>query len=509
VGEVQSITLPAPSGGINEYDAVDQMPPEDALELRNVFPNGTNCRVRGGITDHCNTGETTEVKALYSVPLASGTTKLVACVNNELYEVSTTTPSTLTGALTITSDSWNGTIFKNRLFIANGVNTPVVYDGSTAATTGFSHGGSFAQPDIISFGSFRNYIIAIMKNSTTVYYSGTADAITGAVHSYELGAFFKKGGKVVYAGSWTNQLASTSAELCVFISSEGEVLCYSGATHVGASDFALVARYTTGRPLGYRAFVQVENDLWIITDQGIVSLQELFSSTTSLASLRVGQKINRRIRMAAKANGFLHRWQGKYYPNNACIYINIPSGADNYYLVCNILTGAWCEYRFNAALAVGTVEVLDSNIYSANGAGQVQNFEVLGADDDGDPIDYTARWSWQFMGSRGNFKTYKDVRPLLFGPSTITVSFGVDTDFKTGYPLSTITTSATSPGSSSTTPWGSAWGSSWSAGSQYYTKRFGISGQGHSASFKLSGSISNAELEINAVDIRFEVGSQV
>ena len=77
MGEHIGFTLPAPSGGINTIDPIDNMPPTDAQELINLYPDGNNVRVRGGYAEHCDTATGDPVLSLVDLPQADGTTKLL------------------------------------------------------------------------------------------------------------------------------------------------------------------------------------------------------------------------------------------------------------------------------------------------------------------------------------------------------------------------------------------------------------------------------------------------
>jgi hypothetical protein len=507
--EVASITLPTPTGGLNLIDAVDNMPPNDCIECENVYPDVSAVSVRNGQTLFGTSGLTGSGNNLISITGTDGTQRLLHLEANALVDMTTGTPASVTLPNNISATaSW--TIFNNRLFLFDGANTPIVYTPSagTAAATGFT-GITGGATTIVAGGSFKNVLCLIQTGTASFWYPAAA-AISGACSEYNLAPFFKKGGTLRYVGSWTNQLASTSAELFVAVSSEGEVLCYSGDGPATAlSTFSLVARYSIGRPLGYKAFIQLENDLWVITDQGIVSLTALFQGSSELIALSgMPKKINKFITDYALRIGVSQRWMGTFWPKGQRVYIAVPiSTSQTVLLVCNLQSGAWCKYTFIESQKVASQAVFGGKIYGVNLSGRICEMETTG-DDDGSTIEWALQWAWTFLGTRGQYKRIVDCRPIVYCFSGQQLQLGTATDFQNNPSLSTITIGVDSVIDDSewdssdwdTTPWGSE--------EQYFSEWHALSGQGHSVSFQMQGS-NSTQIQINSVDLRVEVGSQI
>jgi hypothetical protein len=114
-------------------------------------------------------------------------------------------------------------------------------------------------------------------------------------------------------------------------SSEGELVFYSGT---GPSDWSLVAHYYIAKPVGFRAFIRVDADVWIITQDGIVPISALFQSDSASALMVVSGKINPIISNAAETFNFSHDWYGVVLPRGRRVYISVPqSSIENYLLV--------------------------------------------------------------------------------------------------------------------------------------------------------------------------------
>lgn len=499
-------TIPAPGGGLNLIDGntVPFVPENDALELINLYPENLNkvC-LRGGLQDYCDSGETVEITTLDSFRLQSGATKVIAATNNKLYEVATTTPDDITGSTTPTSDEWNTVVFNNRIFLMNGADTMQVYTGSgNAADAAFTGGSTPSLDTLIAGGVYKERLYFVEENSASFWYGGS-QSISGALTEFPLDSFLTRGGYLLYAGGYTNQTADSSAALFMAASSEGEILFYSGS-NPGDASWTLVARYYVGRPLGFRAFVEVDNDTWIITEQGIVPVSLLFQGGAAAAENAISRKINRRIQEHASFFGVSHRWRGVFWPQGKRVYILYPvTGANSRILVCNTETLAWCEYTYSTAGRVLDIAINAGIPYAGDDSGQIRKMEQ-NQNDDGEAITFKLTMPYNYFGNRQSFKRSFDVRPLIRTASGVELTLFIDTDYKRAASGGTIRTST-----GTATPWGSPWGSPWSSGAKYLYDRYSLSGQGHSGAIRIQGSIDDAPFELNAIEIRYNAGGQV
>ena len=98
------VTVPSPTGGLNQRDAFDNMPATDAVLLKNFFPSTTTIILRNGHAKHCDTGKTDPVGTLMEYG-AGGGSSLLAATAGKIFNVSTATPSSL--ATGYNSDIWS------------------------------------------------------------------------------------------------------------------------------------------------------------------------------------------------------------------------------------------------------------------------------------------------------------------------------------------------------------------------------------------------------------------
>ena len=84
-------TIPAPVGGLNAYDSLVAMPPTDAVELKNWWPQPYGCTVRRGYREWATgLGGLIETLGVYSSQ--DGTQKLFAWTGAKLFDVTANAP---------------------------------------------------------------------------------------------------------------------------------------------------------------------------------------------------------------------------------------------------------------------------------------------------------------------------------------------------------------------------------------------------------------------------------
>lgn len=319
----------------------------------------------------------------------------------------------------------------------------------------------------------------------------------------------RRGGYLLFTGSYsTTQRNLSSQDLFMAVSSEGELVFYSG-TSPDDTAWSLVAHFIIGKPLGPKAFIRINQDIWIITQQGIIPVSSLFEADPEQAVNLISLKINPLISQYATTVALSELWTGFFWPAGRRVYINLPqTTGTSSLLVYAIDTKSWTQFDlYSQEHAVTSCKYNDLPFYGSN-TGVVWKGETGYADavisGSGQSIPFSGRSAFSFYGSRGNYKAFKDIRPLLKGRRGITLNLGLDTDFKR---QSTVTTITTAPGVY--TPWGSPWGSPWSSEVEYTFDRFAAAGQGHCAAIRFGGSIKNSPLQLLGFEIRYDLGGQV
>jgi hypothetical protein len=499
--DYRSYTLPPPVGGLNYSDPIDNIPQADARRMLNVFPDSDAAKLRSGCESFLEVSAGDTIKRLYNLPLADGTEKLIACVNNELQEIGSGSASDVTnGSTTPTSDEWQGVVLKNRLFLVNGADAPQVYTGSsTFSDAGFTGSGLTAS-DAINISAYRGRIYLTEKDTASVWYTNTVGAVTGATTELDLSDVFTKGGYLVGTASFTNPNGDTAQDLFCAVSSEGQVLLYTGS-YPGDSGWAIVAKYDIAKPIGYRCLIPYDSDLLIITRRGLIPVSSLFQND-EIGLRGVGRKINSLIRQAAASRASFDGWHGLYSPDQRKLFINMPiDNTTSEQLVCNVDSGAWCLYSYGSSNPYA-LSNFGSDIYFGAPDGSAYKAET-GQTDDGESILVDLQWAWNDFGARGQYKRFVDARPLIVGSVIENIGIKIETDYEiTGNATVTVT-------GSGSTPWGSPWGSPWSGTTRTNFTRYGLANQGHAGALRIFGSFSNAEVAFNTTEVRYQVGGQI
>lgn len=519
-----SVTVPAPSGGQDMISPIDNMDPYSALGLKNFFSNGQTTSLRNGYIFRGQVGNNepspptndgklgflavlpAQNRCLFDNQFADD---LVSGDSSHLYDMlDFGNVEDITGTTTPTRSDWQWDTFNNHLFLCNGVDNVQIYDGESMVDSDLVG----IDPTFINVAAFKQKLYFVKKNTFETWYS-TNDGdfqSPGTLTKLDLKYFFQKGGVLLFAGSWTNQNGITTRDLFFFCSSEGEILFYNGLNPGDtATPWGLVARYVIGKPLGYRAFVRVNNDVWILTQQGIVPISELFALDPQTAANSISRKINLLISQYAKLFPFSSLWQGVHWPGGRRVYITVPtSNSGCQVIVYSQDAQGWFPYKWVQDTDCTAIAVADEIPYMVSSDGYLYEIES-GFSDRGNtptdyPIAYSGRLAFSFFGNRGNFKVFKDIRPLFRSVDGVSMNMSIDTNFQQRTNPATI-----EAGISTFTAWGSPWGSPWSGPIDYLYDRFSLNGQGTSGSVKFSGSLKNSPLELFGFEVRFENGSQV
>lgn len=532
----EGYTLPPPSGGLDVVSPIDNMEPSTALELVNVFPGAGSPTVRLGYEEFCNTGNGVPIRFLQELRAKDGSIELIAADDDAIYSIDTAgTVTDITNPLFTTgyvSGAWAREIFANNIYLCNGVDDAQVYTGTGTASTLNATGVTLA--DLVNVSQYRQRLYFTEIDTCKVWYPTNPGVVftatSTALNSYDFQYNFKRGGYLLFTATYTNQTAQTSQDLFIACSSEGELVFYHGTDPSDTTTpWEPVAHFIIGRPLGRKSYIRINQDIWILTQQGIVPVSALFQADPEQALNVVSYRINPLITQYATQVDLSEMWQGFFYPIGRRVYVTLPDTTTTAtMLVYSIDNKAWTQFvLYSGEHCISSCQFNYLPYYGSTTGiiykGETGYADAVDNNGDGQSIEYNIRTAFNFYNSRGNYKAFKDCRPIIKAKAGLTLNLGLDTDFKRQSILTSVTTPA-----ALFTAWGARWGIAagtlspyppysplttyyqpWSSEVDYIFNRYAIAGQGHCAALRVGGSIKNSPCQFFGFEIRFALGGQV
>ncbi|WVT75230.1 hypothetical protein QM996_09160 [Sinorhizobium chiapasense] len=393
----QPITFPAPKNGLVTTADMAAQQPGSASVLRNFFPTLVGCRIRGGSQKRGRVADGGTIRSAFKYKYGA-TEKLFMATDTAIYDMTSPAapPATTAAAVSgLSGGDWCTFQHTNAgnsfLICLNGADQRRVYNGSTWATTPaitFPDATTMAQ---LNYGWLFKNRQFFLKNATLDAYYLPVNVIGGAAALFPLGGVMKKGGSLLTGFSWSLESGDGLSDLCVFVSTEGEVAVYAGADPSDANSFALKGVYQIGRPLGKNAWIRAGGDILIATSDGLTPISQVFQrDRQALSQVSVSRPIEDDWRRAANATGA--GWVVKQWPEQNLVFIAFPGNsvvADTTF-VLNVLSGRWSTISNWRA---SCYETLQGGLFFGADAGFCWQGDTTGTDDG---LTFTAAYLSQF-----------------------------------------------------------------------------------------------------------------
>lgn len=414
--ESLSFTIPAPIGGMNARDSITSMGEYDATYMYNLFPDTTTCKPRLGYSEH-EAGNGTNIETLVEYAQNDGTKQLLGARGGAIVDFTTGGASSNLGT-GFTEDRWQTVQINDEIIFVNGTDQPQKYDGTTLGAASYT--GITDDSVLIQASLYKTRLYFVEKDSTSLWYDEVSE-ITGVLAEFDVGDILRQGGKIVYAGSTTQGTGDGVQDYFTIISELGEVLVYTG-DNPEASNWVLSGRYETAKVVsGNRIAFNFQNDLLFITVAGVYSVANLLSNAPVIT---VTDKIQKEFTSKATTRASLANWHGIVDESLNYLIINMNSTPYDQF-VMNTKTGAWTLFEGYEALCFA---ICGGSLYFSDESGGIQL--VGGFSDDGAAITSYARHSFNPLGSLALTKQITMVTPIVDFDSTITMTIGVDVDYK-------------------------------------------------------------------------------
>ena len=431
-GQAFPASIPASIKGWDAISSVADMPPDHAIVLDNFIPRPGYLEPRRGSQLHSDTSASTkpvETLMAYTAP-GTGDTKLFAIVDGDIWDVSAT--AAITSATGMANSRSQHVLFTNAsdttyLFVCNGTDAMMVYDGTNWATSGVS-----GITGIAHVNTWKGRLWFVQDQSTIVGYLPVG-AVTGTATTFDLGSLMSKGGYVNAIGTWTVDTKQSVDEYLAFITSAGQVFVYQGTDPTSALTFGLVGIYNLGAPIGRRCFLRISGNLWVITQDGVIPMTEMLAIDRSDAPrVALTSMIMNAMNQAVQNYSSIFGWQFISYPRGTLAILNIPltAGSQAMQFVMNTITGAWCRFL---NIDAQCWELFNDRLYFGSTDGKVYKWDVGSGDYSGDEdlgINARVQTAFNYFDTRGWKKRFTAIRPIInTDGSTVLPGVGLNVDF--------------------------------------------------------------------------------
>ena len=501
-------SYPSPVGGWNTRDALAAMNPAEAIVLDNWFPGTSYCEIRGGYANHA-TGMTGNGKTLAVHTAATGTAKMFCATASGVYDVSAAGAVGASVAVR-TNGKHQHTNFgdgtNHWLIMANGVDKPLYYDGTTwtavdnassPALTGLT------TTSVVGMFVFKGRLI-FLQNDLLGFWYLSAGAAGGVLTKFDLSGQASRGGYVIAASNWTVDGGDGIDDRAVFVTSEGEVIVYQGTDPASASTWAKVGTYVVAEPLGRHCLVKYGGDLVILTENGIFPLSVALNTANESAKLALSFKIESTFTDTARTYGAVFGWDAIVYPERAALIVNVPleENGTHYQYVMNTITKAWCRFTDWPA---EDFAVFNKQLYFTTGTKVVLAWS--GRADSGSNIVAYGKTAFSYFGSPGKRKRFALFRPVLAVNGSLAFLTNIDVDFADTSLLGSATYSVTVGAVWDTSVWDGAY---WAPGLEVlkqWTSPAAYTGQAGAGKIRIS--TGNLQVQWVSSDYVYEVAQGV
>lgn len=496
----KSASVPAPVKGWNAKDALADMPPDTAFILDNFFPNLDDVELRRGFDEWATGGSSTTVGTL-PVWSGPGSAKMFSCKDGKVYDVSSTGEVGAAAISSLSNNRWQHTMFStaggNFLWMCNGADAPRYYDGSSWTTPTLNN---VTAADICDVMAHQRRLFFAFNDSLEFGYLPVV-SVAGDVSTFNLAPLCKKGGRLIAMGSWTRDGGSGADDIACFITSEGEVVLYSGLDPATAADWVMIGVFNIGKPMGRRSVTKVGAELVISTQDGYIPLSQVLPVDRATShSKALSDRIQNAVLAATRAYGSLDGWQSILYPKGSYALFNVPLSATQFEQhVVNTQTGAWCKFKgMNGACWA----IYNDNLYFGGTDGNVYQADV-GTSDNGAAITFDCLPAFSYFGSKGQKKLFTMCRPLISSNGPLGLAIDINVDFQIMAPTSIPTTPAINA-----MVWGSSlWGEANWGGESLVAPWLTVSGLGFCASPRIRGSTNALTVSFAAYDMVWQPGN--
>lgn len=507
---------------------------QGAAVLENWFPTATGIRMRGGSKIFAEIGDASlPVVTMFSYVVGNNA-KLFATTAQAIYNITNpvvpenkvladelgnplvdhlgryiasqlSVPDFDVG--TLNGGDWSVVQFATPggtfLRCVNGVDTPLVYDGTTWGTAPAITG---VDPTTLSVvWVYKKRLFFIQKDTLDVWYL-PVDSIGGAAVKFPLGGVFTRGGSLLFGSVWSIESGDGPSEQWAVVTTEGEVAVYRGDNPSDATNFTKIGVYRIGKPRGPKAFIRAGGDLIIATDIGLVPLSQAFQrDVAALSQTAISYAIETEWNkaVAERSAGF---WHTELWPTKQMMLVAppTPEGLQPRIMVANARTGAWAPFTGWDATCL---HLFGDRFFFGSDSGKIVECEVTGLDQGS---AYTCTYVPLFdpLKNPAALKVGIQARAVLRATSKPNPKMSLQSDYTVSLPTAPDDTTSLADNLWGVGVWGvSKWGTA--SEKKTFQEWRSVPGQGYSlaaATQITSGNISPPDIELVQTDLTYDMG---
>jgi len=447
----------APVKGWIKNEALAQATAGGAEVLDNIFPTAQGARLRKGRSKQATIAAA--CKSIFSYKAGSAE-KLFAASASDIYEITSPADVDVSPSAAVSSLSngdWTVVPFSNSggdyLVLANGADSVRNYDGSSWSTPSIT---GVTSSTLSHTWAFKDRLFFIEKDTQSAWYLASS-AISGAATEFPLRGIFSLGGSLLFGATWSLDSGEGLDDVCVFVTTEGEIAVYTGSDP--GSNFALQGVYRIGVPLGKNAHFKAGGDLAILTEDGIIPLSEaLRKDKAALQAVAITYPIEDAWRDAITNRSASFPFTVTLWHSQSMLMIGAPNavaGTDACF-VANARTGAWCRFT---GWDVQCSTIYNDTLYFGQEDATIWQAEDTGSDQ---TAEYAGIWQPKYAETTLNQKMAVHARFRGRASSSYNMGIACFADYETPDNIPTVVPNATETDA----VWGTAvWGADVWAGS--------------------------------------------
>lgn len=422
-------TIPAPVKGWNTVDPLASMQPLYAPQLYNWYPLEGQLEMRGG-SFNWSTGLGGPVKAMLPWQPASGSQKMFWATDAHVYDCTVqgavgSSVQTVTNG-DIGSVNFTNTVGGHFLWCCNGVDAPFMYDGTNWTAPSIT---GVTPSNLCQAWIFKQRLWTVKINSQSVGYFDVG-AIQGTWFEFPVGTYLRRGGYIVAGTTWTIDGGDGSDDYLILISSEGEVIVYSGTNPSSASSFQLVGVYYLGKPLSKNCFAKIGGDIACVTSRGVFPMSSAIQTADESTAKSFTNKIQGTWLGLVSGNFPAPGWQVAIHVPKEALVVNVPNPAagNPTQVIVNLRTGALTSFQNWLASSIGEFNDI---FYFGDASGNVVRAwsNDTRADRGADVISFCQQ-AYSYYGTSALLKHAELMRFQLNYNAGVQVSWALGVDFQ-------------------------------------------------------------------------------